>query len=310
LLAVGQELGHKVADIIGIVTPRTYSRWVEELREGRPAKRVGRPRIARNIRDLVTRLARENCGWGYRRIIGELHKLRVHVGRASGRRILKDAGLTPSPCRRARADETVWRKFIRLHLNTMVACDFFTKSVITPLGTRIAFSLAFIHLESRKVYLSPPTYHPHEQWVQQQARNLLMWLDEEGIELRFLVHDRDTKFSVGFHRVLANAGASYVKTPLLAPDANAFAERWIGTLKRECLNHFLCFSLGPLEHITREFVRFYNEHRPHQSLGNRTLSEAASPPTRQSSVAISRPGPVRCRKFLGGLLWHYSRAAA
>jgi putative transposase len=310
LLAIGAELDHRVSDVIGIVTPQTYCRWVMEQREGRRARKAGRPKVARNACELIKRLARENTGWGYRRIIGELHKLRVHVGRSSVRRILKDAGLTPSPRRRARADETVWRKFIRLHLNTMVACDFFTKSVITPLGTRLAFSLAFIHLESRKVYLSPPTYHPHEQWVQQQARNLLMWLDEEGIELRFVVHDRDTKFSAGFHRVLANAGVSYVKTPLLAPGANAFAESWIGTLKRECLNHFLCFSLGHLDHITREFVRFYNEHRPHQSLGNRTLPEAARPPARESAAEICRPGRVRCRQFLGGLLRHYYRAAA
>jgi putative transposase len=225
LLAIGQELGHNVADIIGIVTPRTYSRWVEELREGRPPKRVGRPKIARNIRDLVTRLAKENSGWGYRRIIGELRKLRLRVGRSSVRRILRGAGLTPSPHRRGRAGETVWRKFIRLHLNTLVAADFFTKNVITPLGARVAYCLVFMHVGTRKVYLSPPTYHPHEQWVQQQARNLLMWLEDNELPIRFVLHDRDTKFSFAFDRVFHNVGVQRVRTPVLAPDANPYASR-------------------------------------------------------------------------------------
>ena len=139
LLAIGQELDHKVADVIGIVTPQTYCRWVTELREGKKAKRVGRPKIARNLREIVVRLARENCGWGYRRIVGELRKLRLRLGRSSVRRILKEEGLTPSPTRRGRAEETVWRKFIRLHVNTLVACDFLSKSVITPLGARLAY---------------------------------------------------------------------------------------------------------------------------------------------------------------------------
>jgi len=139
LLAIGQELDHNVGDVIGIVTPQTYCRWVVELREGRRPKRVGRPKIARNLREVVVRLAKENAGWGYRRIIGELRKLRLRIGRSSVRRILKDEGLTPSPTRRGRAEETLWRKFIQLHVNTLVACDFFTKSVITPLGLRLAY---------------------------------------------------------------------------------------------------------------------------------------------------------------------------
>lgn len=310
LLAVGQELGHNVADIIGIVTPQTYSRWVVEQREGRKPKRVGRPTLARNLRELIKRLARENDGWGYRRILGELRKLRLRVGRSSVRRILKEAGLTPSPHRRGRAEETVWRKFIRLHLNTMVACDFFAKSVLTPLGVRVANGLAFIHLGTRKVHLSPATYHPHERWVQQQARNALMWLEDNGLTARFIVHDRDSKFSSGFDRVFASAGIRRVRTPRLAPDANAFAESWIGSLKRECLNHFLCFSLGHLDHIASQFVRYYNAHGPHQSLGNRTLPEAAAGAPKELAADLAPPlGRVRCRRFLGGLLRHYYHAA-
>ncbi len=224
LLAIGQELNHNVADVIGIVKPQTYCRWVTELREGRRPKRVGRPKIAQNMREIVVRLAKENAGWGYRRIIGELRKLRLRIGRSSVRRILKDEGLRPSPVRRGRATETTWQKFIRLQVNTLVACDFFTKSVITPLGVRLAYCLAFIHVGTRKVFLSPPTYHPHDRWVQQQGRNLMMWLEEQQLEARFLIHDRDSKFSAAFRQLFRGAGLRCLQTPLLAPDANASAD--------------------------------------------------------------------------------------
>lgn len=311
LLAIGQELDHNVADVIGIVTPQTYSRWVIELREGRKARPVGRPKVARNVREIVVRLAKENSGWGYRRIIGELRKLRLRLGRSSVRRILKDEGLTPSPTRRGRAEETVWRKFLRLHLNTLVACDFFTKSVITPLGVRLAYCLAFIHIGTRKVFLSPPTYHPHERWVQQQGRNLMMWLEEQNLQSRFLIHDRDAKFSTAFRELFRNAGVRCLRTPVLAPDANSYSEAWIGAFKRESLDYFLCFSLGHLNHIGQEFVHFFNKYRPHQGLGNRTLpAAAAGPPQELASNAAPEIGRIRCRRFLGGLLRHYYRAAA
>ncbi len=311
LLAIGQELNHDVSDVIGIVTRRTYSRWVTELREGRQPKRVGRPKIVRNMRELVIRLARENAGWGYRRIVGELRKLRLKLGRSSVRRILKDEGLTPSPLRRGKASETTWQKFIRLHVNTLVACDFFSKNVITPIGVRVAYCLAFIHVGTRKVFLSPPTYHPDDRWVQQQGRNMMMWLEDQQLGARFLIHDRDTKFSAAFRRLFKSDGIRCLRTPLLAPDANAFAEAWIGGLRREALNHFLCFSPGHLDHITQSYVRFYNQHRPHQGLGNRTLPAAgAGPPDElvfESPPEISR---IRCQRSLGGLLRHYYRVAA
>jgi putative transposase len=153
----------------------------------------------------------------------------LRLGRSSVRRILKEEGLTPSPTRRGRAEETVWRKFIRLHVNTLVACDFFTKSVITPLGVRLAYCLAFIHVGTRKVFLSPPTYCPNDKWIQQQGRNLLMWLDEQQLGARFLLHDRGTKFSTAFRELFRSAGTRPLRTPLLAPDANAYAS-WCTSL--------------------------------------------------------------------------------
>ncbi len=311
LLAIGQELDHDVADVIGIVTPRTYCRWVTEFREGRRPKRVGRPKIARNMREVVIRLAKENAGWGYRRIVGELRKLRFKLGRSSVRRILKEEGLTPSPTRRGKANETTWQKFIRLHLDTLIACDFFTKNVITPFGIRVAYCLAFIHVGTREVFLSPSTYHPNDRWVQQQARNVMMWLEDNQIHARFLIHDRDTKFSAGFRRLFKSAGTRCLRTPLLAPDANSFIESWIGGLKRETLNYFLCFGLDHLNYICQSHVRFHNQYRPHQGLGNLTIPAAATgSPDPPPIDPIPNAATIRCQQFLGGLLRHYYRNAA
>lgn len=311
LLAIDAELDHCIDDVIGIVTPRTYHRWVIEQRQGRKPKRVGRRKFGRNTRALITRLAKENVGWGYNRIVGELRKLRIRIGRSSIQRILKQEGLTPSPIRRGRAGETPWRKFIRLHVDTLVACDFFTKNVVTPFGTRLAFCLAFIHIGTRRVYLSPATYEPNERWVVQQVRNVSMWLDEQGLDARFLLHDRDGKFSGGLRRLLRSDGIQEVRTPVLAPDANAFIESWIGQFKREALDHFLCFGLHHLNHITQEYSRFYNGFRPHQGLGNRTIPAAArTAPEIFDNPDDSQIGSIQCHRQLGGLLQHYSREAA
>ena len=175
----------------------------------------------------------------------------------------------------------------------------------------MAYCLAFIHIGTRKVLLGPPTYHSNEQWIKQQARNMMMWFEDNHIHARFLIHDRDTKFSAGFRRLFKSADTRCLRTPLLALDANAFAETWIGALKRKCLNHFLCFSLGHLDHIGQGYVRFFNQHRPHQGLDNRTLPAAATgPPEELPSDPAPEIGRICCRRFLGELLRHYYRAAA
>jgi putative transposase len=308
LLAIGAELRHDIADVIGIVAPRTYCRWVEEQREGRQPRSVGRPPVKKNVIELVKRLARENAGWGYARIVGKLRKLRVRLSLTSVRTILRSGGFPTSPSRGGKGDETVWRKFLRLHMNTLVACDFFTKEMITPLGVRVAWFLAFVHVGTRKVYLSPPTLYPHERWVEQQTRNVMMWMDDNELKAEFVVHERDTKFSFAFDRKFYSAGIKRVRTPLLAPDANAFVEAWIGTIKRECLNHFICFGLRHLEFIAQTFVRFYNTHRPHRGVGNAILDEGGMGP--HQIRMDDDVGRIRCERFLGGLLRHYCRDAA
>jgi putative transposase len=313
LLRLGEQVGHQVDDLIGIVNVKTYRRWLREQQGGREPGRVGRPRkITASVRALILRLARENTGWGVRRIVGELRKLALTPSRSSVRRVLVDEGVLPDPDRRApKGVTTPWRTFVDMHMNTMVACDFFCKNVWTPFGKRVAYGLMFIHLGSRKVFVSPSTYHPTGEWVQQQARNATMWLEDEDLAFRFLVHDRDTKFTEAFDEHFRNVGEQIVKTPFQAPVANCFAESWIGNLKRESLNHFFCFSLRHMDYIVQTYVDYYNRLRPHQGKENRPLSMSNNPIRATESPPLTgEVGPVQRHALLGGLLSHYERKAA
>jgi putative transposase len=307
LMRIGEQLDHQVDDLIEIVNVKTYRRWLRERAAGQPPGQVGRFRLGKWARQLVLRLAKENSGWGVRRVIGELKKLGVIVSRSSARRILVAEGLLPDPDRHApKGVVTPWRMFISMHLNTMVATDFFCKTVWTPLGKKLAFGLVFIHLDTRKVFLCPSTYHPTGQWVQQQARNVTMWLEDQGIEACFLIHDNDTKFSEAFDEHFRRVGCEVVRTPFQSPIANSFAESWIANMKRECLNHFFCFSLSHLDYIGQIYADYYNTVRPHQSMGNEPL-------IRHGPLKASLPPPagmVRRQRLLGGLLNHYYRKAA
>jgi putative transposase len=307
LLKLGLEVDHAVEHTLAIVNIKTYRRWLRDERGGRQPGKVGRPRLSRSLRELIIRLAKENVGWGVRRILGELRKLALVPSRSSIRRVLTDEKILPDPDRRApKGVLTPWRKFIAVHMNVMVACDFFCKTLWTPMGKRVAFVLAFVHLESRKVFLSPATLNPTDEWMKQQARNVDMWAEEEGINLRFLIHDRDAKFSAAFDEHFHRGKGGVVLTPYQAPVANSFAESWIGSLKRECLNLFLCFSLGQLDHIVQTYATFYNRFRPHQGLGNRPLEVGAGPPEIRGET---EPSSIQCQRWLGGLLSHYYRKA-
>jgi putative transposase len=200
LMKAGAEVGHAVEDTLGIVSIKTYRRWQREDQNGRQPGKVGRPRLTKSLREIIVRLARENGGWGVRRILGELKKLAVKVSRTSIRRVLVDEKILPDPGRHApKGVLTPWRKFIAIHMNVMVACDFFCKTVWTPMGRHVAYVLAFVHLGSRKVFLSPSTLNPTDEWMQQQARNASMWADEEGVEV--------CRMPVGFART-SRANAS------------------------------------------------------------------------------------------------------
>jgi len=316
MLKVGGELGHAVHDVLSIVSVKTYRRWQREEKGDKDAKKGGRPKIAKSLRDTIIKLAKENVGWGVKRIVGELKKLTLKASGSTVRRVLKEAKILPDPSRHApKGVDTPWRKFIAAHMNVMVACDFFQKSVWTALGKKMAYVLVFIHLESRRIFMSPSTYTPTAAWMQQQARNVSMWADEQGIDIRFLIHDRDTKFTKAFNEHFKRDREDDVRailTPVGAPNANPYSESVVGKLKAECLNHFFCFSLRQLDYICQNFGEYYNNFRPHQSLGNRIPNSQppdaqADPPQLDTEVNIKL---IKRKSWLGGLLRHYERQAA
>lgn len=196
-----------------------------------------------------------------------------------------------------------WTTFIHAHAESIVACDFFSKKVHTLRGTLTAYVLVFIHLGSRRVYCSPATYSPNGEWVMQQNRSASMWMEDESIAPRFILRDRDRKYPDGLKEFWRSSGATCLKSPPKAPKANAFAESFIGTLKRECLNYFVCFSRDQLNYIVRTWVKHYNTERPHRGVGidNNVLDASFTPES---------AGAIRCRRQLGGIVTSYYRDAA
>ncbi|WP_227657720.1 integrase core domain-containing protein, partial [Candidatus Magnetaquicoccus inordinatus] len=221
----------------------------------------------------------------------------------SVKRILTDAGIHPTPEKEKKKPPIPWLTFIKAHLESIVACDFFTKDVFTPMGKMTAYSLVFIHLRSRQVFCSPPTYSPNSAWVTQQARNALMWCDEQNIKPEYLIRDADTKFSGTFKEVWKSEGIRIIQIPHRAPEANAFCESFIATLKREVLDFFFCFSLSQLDYIQQTWLRHYNQERPHTGagIGNNVLKVDFRP---------QETGSIRSREILGGITRSYYREAA
>ena len=194
LLRIGEECGHDVDGLMEVAKPTTYKRWLAQMRSGTPFEAVGRPRLTQELRDVVTRIGSENLLWGYKRIVGELKKLGLYAGANSVKRILNEAGIHPSPERRKKKPALPWTTFIQAHMETMVACDFFSKTVFTLRGPRTAYVLMFIHLGSRRVFCSAPTYSPDSAWATQQARNTLIWCEEQGITPGFLIRVLSEQF--------------------------------------------------------------------------------------------------------------------
>ncbi|TML83360.1 MAG: integrase [Actinobacteria bacterium] len=281
------------------VSPRTLLRWHQRLVARRwtyPHRRPGRPPLAREVEALVIRLARENTAWGYRRIVGELRGLGFSVSASSVRAILIRHRLPPAPER----DELSWRLFLRQQAATMLACDFLT--VETVWLTRI-YVLFFVSLERRRIEFVASTSNPDGRWVAQQARNLLMLLADREQSFRFLLHDRDSKFSRSFDQLFRSEDMKIIRTPIRAPNANAYAERWVGTLRRECLDRILIINRRHLEHLLRLYTAHYNRHRPHRSL-------ALQPPDQQPAAAVPVPARrIHKHELLGGLVNEYKAAA-
>ena len=283
------------------VKPETLLRWHRRLVAGAwtyPHRRTGRPPLDQEVQQLIVRLAKENPTWGYQRIKGELQHLGVRVSATAIRTTLRRHGLDPAP---RRADGT-WRAFLRQQAAGIVACDFFT---VDTVWLRRLYVLFFIELDTRRVHLAGVTANPDGGWVTQQARNLLLVLGDQGRRVRFLLRDRDAKFSRGFDDVFRSEGGEVLVTPVRAPKANAYAERWVRTVRTECLDWLLIVGRSHLEQVLRVYVQHYNGHRPHRALG----LAAPDPPAGLTVVGEDQQGRVHRRDLLGGLLHEYRRAA-
>jgi putative transposase len=282
------------------VRPETLLRWHRYLVTRRAArwgsKSRGRPPLPPEVKDLVVRLANENPRWGYQRIRGELLKLGHDVSAMTIRNILRRNGLGPAP----RHSGPTWTEFLRTQADSILASDFFT---VYSLWGKTLYVLFFIELSSRRVHVAGCTARPDSAWVTQQARNLSMRLEDRSMPVRFLVHDHDAKYSGGFDSVFRAEGVDIIRTPIMAPRANAFAERWVKTVKTECLDWMLIVGPRHLLAILRDYVEHYNCGRPHRGL------ELRCPMPHPRARRPARPRSIRRRTRLGGLLSEYHDAA-
>jgi transposase InsO family protein len=288
-----------------LVRPDTVLRWHRDLLARRHAaasrpKRPGRPRTVRSIRILVLRLARENPGWGYRRLHGELLVLGVRVAASTVWEILQEAGIDPAP---ERAGST-WADFLHSQADALLACDFL--ETVTLTGARM-YVLAVIEHASRRIRILGATAHPTASWVVQAAKNLVMDLDDAGCRARYLIRDRDSKFPESFDAILADAGITIVLSGVRLPRMNSIAERWVQTCRRELLDRTLIWNQRHLMHALREFEQFYNGHRPHQGIANarplHPLPTAIADPHKMAALNVRR------HDRLGGILHEYEHAA-
>jgi putative transposase len=306
LADIGQKLGKQtLKEVASIVKPDTILAWhrklVAQKFDGSHQRRTpGRPPIAPALEALVLRMAQENRSWGYDRIVGALANLGYTISDQTVGNILKRHGIPPAPERKS---TTTWTEFIRTHLDVLVATDFFTAEVWTLGGLVTYYVLFFIHLGSRKVHIAGMTSHPKAAWMMQIARNLTM--EEWGVLSpgHYLIHDRDGKYCPAFQQILDAAGVTRVPLPARSPNLNVYAERWVRSVKEECLAQLILFGEASLRHALTQYVAHFHHERNHQGKGNVLLF-----PRRSHDVACARP--MQCRERLGGLLKYYTRAAA
>jgi transposase InsO family protein len=298
LAAKGKVLGRRLlAKVATIVTPDTILRWHQRLiasKWTRRTKRVGRPGLMKAINELIVRMATDNSSWGYCRIQGEMKKLGHRVAPSTIASTLKSHGIPPSPDR-----PTSWRTFLQTHADVIAAADFFTAEVWTARGLVTHYVLFVIHHATRAVHIAGISTNPDATFIAQVARNLTDTIDGFLRNIRYLVIDRDSKFTADFARTLEDAGVEVVRTAFQAPNMNAIAERWVLSVKTECLDRIILFGQGHLERVLREYTAHYNAERPHQGLGNQPLDGA--PPNGDGDVVV--------RERLGGLLNSYHRVA-
>ena len=300
---LGKQLGRKLlGEWASIVTPDTILRWHRQLIAAKhdfsDQRGPGRPPVINLLRRLVVRMALENPFWGYDRIEGEIKKLGHRLSPTTVRNILKANGIEPSPERRKR---TRWREFLRLNWSCLAAADFFTVEVWSCRGLVTYYVLFVMDLATRRVHVAGITRNPSEPWMMQIAKNLTDPFDGFLRDKRLLIIDRDAKYSAAFRNLLRTSDVQPVRLPVRSPNLNAYAERFVRSIKSECTERVIFFGERSLRHAIGEYLEHYNEERPHQGIGNRPIAlDPESPPA----------SAVVCRERLGGLLRSYTGVAA
>jgi transposase InsO family protein len=303
LAVKGHVLGRRhLAAVAGVVTPDTILRWYRKLvaqkYDGSKRRRPGRPTTKPNIAVLVVRMANENPTWGYTRIRGGLKHVGHDVARNTIKAILKDHGIEPAPERRTKMP---WKTFLAAHWDGLAAADFFTVEVLTVAGVIRYVVLFVMKLKTRTVEIAGITSQPDENWMMQVARNLIDAEDGFLRGMKYLILDRDPLYTTAFRDLLRNSGVTPLLLPARSPNLNAFAERFVGSIKSECLNRIVPLGEKHLRAAIRAFVDHYHEERPHQGLGNELIAQ---------KTTSRGPRPIRCRERLGGVLKFYYREAA
>jgi len=297
-----KELTHRSAkqmeEFIRLFQPETVLGWHRELVRRKwtfPHKaRGGRPRLTKEIEDLIVRMAKENPRWGYGKIQGELLKLKYTVSESAVRDVLKRRHIQPTPTRNASEN---WQHLMAHYKEQILACDFFT---VDTLWLKRLYVLFFIELGTRNVHLAGITAHPNAGWITQQARQVVWELSESKTTIRYLIRDRDSKFTQEFDTVFQAEGTQIIETPFRAPKANAYAERWVRTVREECLDQILILNEPHLRRVLKTYDDYYNRQRPHQGI----QQQSPIPRTPQNTS-----GKVRNRKVLGGIINDYYRSA-
>lgn len=295
LLKFGLPLGAEVRRLISVVTYSTFRKWVRQEENPvvqRPKRRGRPPKITLAIKHLIVRMAKKNK-WGYSKIIGELKKLCIiKTSKTTVKNILREYGIDPLKYR----SEDTWDRYLKRTFETLWACDFFSKTVWTPWGRRLYYALFFINIKTRKVHIAGITRRPNNAWVMRSLKEMRTVFEQHGGKTA-LVRDRDCKFSKEFDAFFAENNFSVLRIPFRSPNLNPYAESWVATVKRECLDHFLVLGKGHLEYLITEFVRYYNHYRPHSGMDNLVLD----------TVPSQSDGAVYEKSILGGLVRHYYR---
>jgi putative transposase len=304
LAAKAKRIGRQgLFNIRTLVTPKTLFRWYRTLiankYDGTTTRRPGRPKTATELEQLIVRIARENSSWGYTHIRGALYNLGHNIGRNTIKRILFENGIDPAPLRHRGMS---WATFLKAHWGAIAATDFFSVEVLTRSGL-VRYLVPFIiDLDNRRIKIAGIAPDPDGQWMKQIARNLINVDDGALTSAQYLIHDRDPLFTFAFRQILRSSGVNTVKLPARSPNLNAYAERFVRTIKSECLSQIIPIGERHLRNAVNEFTDHYHLERNHQGLNNRLIENNDDEPDFK--------GAIGCHERLGGILKYYHRLAA